>query len=250
MTPTAERIVLVTGGSKGIGRACVEEFAMEGACVAFTWAHDKKAASDLAAWGKAKRLSVTALRADATRPAAYAALQRKIAALGKGKLDVLVNNAGDAIRRSSFIDSGDALWRQSIDLNLLSAVRACHALLPLLLASPSGVIINVSSIAASTTGAPDSLHYGVAKAALETFTRGLAKEMSGSRVRVAAVAPSAIDTGFQKRHSSQDRLGRVIAQTPLGRIGTAHEVAAMVRLLASPEASYVSGAILPVTGGR
>jgi 3-oxoacyl-[acyl-carrier protein] reductase len=250
MTPAADRIILVTGGSKGIGRACVEQFALEGARVAFTWAHDRKAAEDLVAWGKSKRGALTAICADAARLSSYPALQRRIANLGKGRLDVLVNNAGDAIRRSSFIDSDDALWQQSLDLNLLSAVRACRSLLPLLFASPSGVIVNVSSIAASTTGAPDSLHYGVAKAALETFTRGLAKELSGSRVRIAAVAPSAIDTEFQKRHSSQERLGRVISQTPMGRIGTAREVAAMVRMLASADASYVSGAVLPVTGGR
>ncbi|MBF0371887.1 MAG: SDR family oxidoreductase [Alphaproteobacteria bacterium] len=245
-----ERAVLVTGGSKGIGRACVEIFAAQGARVAFTWHSDANAAADLDAWAARRGHRVRGIRSDARDPAAYAPLREAVRGFTGGGLDVLVNNAGDAIRRSSFAASDDALWTDSLSLNLMSAVRACHTFLDLLKASEAGVVVNVSSIAAVTTGAGDSLHYGVAKAALDTFTKGLARETDGGALRVVGVAPSAIATDFQTRLSSAERLDRIVAQTPAGRIGTAEEVGAVIAFLASPLAGYVSGAVLPITGGR
>ncbi|MFM2130548.1 MAG: hypothetical protein RL477_2094 [Pseudomonadota bacterium] len=241
--------VLVTGGSRGIGRACVETFSGLGCDVRFTYLRDDKSADAVVAAARGRGESVAAIRLDAADPAAYAGLGDAVKN-ALGGLDILVNNVGDAVRRSSFADSDDKLWTDSLDLNLLSAVRAVRALRGLLLESKGGVIVNMSSIAAFTTGAGDSLHYGVAKAALNTFTTGLAREFAGTSLRVVGVAPSAIDTDFQTRHSSPDRLAKVVAQTPLGRVGTAQEVAWTVAMLASPRSGYVSGAILPVTGGR
>jgi len=243
------RKVLVTGGSRGIGRACVELFVSCGAHVAFTYHQDDSAAESLLSWAKDCPGTANAFRSDATDPGSYDHLAGEVSG-AIGGLDILVNNVGDALRRSSFAQSDDALWSDAISINLMSAVRACRVLRPLLIESDAGVIINISSIAGTTTGAGDSLHYGVAKAALNTFTIGLAREFSGTSVRAVGVSPSAIDTDFQKRHSSPERLQKIIDQTPAGRIGTAGEVAWAVAMLASPKSGYISGAILPVTGGR
>lgn len=243
------RRVLVTGGSRGIGRACVTLFATCGARVAFTYRNDDKSAESLVSWGRDRSAVVDAVRADAADAATYDRVADAVSSR-LGGLDILVNNVGDAIRRSSFAQSDDALWMDSLTINLLSAVRATRALHSLLVASDAGVVVNISSIAATTTGAGDSLHYGVAKAALNTFTLGLAREFAGTSVRSVGVTPSAIDTDFQKRHSSAERLEKIVAQTPSGRIGTADEVAWAVALLASPHSAYINGAILPVTGGR
>lgn len=236
--------VLVTGGSKGIGLACVTAFAEAGARVFFTYRKDDSSVAALAERG------VTGYPSDATDAKAVTALASDIAQATGGTLDVLVNNVGDAVRRSSFADSDDALWQASLDVNLMSAIRTTRAFLPLLKASATGVVVNMSSIAGTTTGAGDSLHYGVAKAALDTFTRGLAREMTGTQVRVVGVAPSAIDTDFQTRHSSPDRLQKIVDQTPLGRVGTAEEVAETVLFLASDKAGYISGDTVMLTGGR
>lgn len=243
------RRVLVTGGSRGIGRACVTLFATCGARVAFTYRNDEQAAENLVLWARDRSFAVDAVRADAADLATYDRLADAVSSR-LGGLDILVNNVGDAIRRSTFAQSDDALWMDSLTVNLLSSVRATRALRSLLVASDAGVVVNISSIAATTTGAGDSLHYGVAKAALNTFTLGLAREFAGTPVRSVGVTPSAIDTDFQKRHSSTERLEKIVAQTPSGRIGTADEVAWTIALLASPRSAYINGAILPVTGGR
>jgi 3-oxoacyl-[acyl-carrier protein] reductase len=244
----AGKTVLVTGGSKGIGLACVRAFAEAGATVFYTFRDEDQSVAELKAWAKGR--DVAGCRSDATDAAAVTALVDGIGAATGGALDVLVNNVGDAVRRSSFADSDDALWTASLEVNLMSAVRMTRAFLPLLKASPAGVVVNMSSIAGTTTGAGDSLHYGVAKAALDTFTKGVAREMAGTPVRVVGVAPSAIDTDFQTRHSSPDRLQKIVDQTPLRRVGTAEEVAETVLFLASDKASYISGDTVMLTGGR
>ena len=146
------RRILVTGGSRGIGRACVKLFATCGGRVVFTYRNDEKSAENLVAWARDRSSSVDALRADSAEAATYDRLAEAVSSR-LGGLDILVNNVGDAIRRSSFAQSDDALWVESLTLNLLSAVRATRALRDLLVASDGGVVVNISSIAAITTGA-------------------------------------------------------------------------------------------------
>lgn len=240
--------VLVTGGSKGIGRACVEEFINAGATVIATYRQADSSLESLSETHDPTQLLL--IQSDATSPSDCSDLANAVNSTFTGKLHVLVNNVGDAVQRSSFEDSDDALWESSLSINLLSAVRTTRAFLPMLRASKNGVIVNISSIAATSGGGNDSLHYGVAKAALNRFTRGLSKELTHGDVRVVGVAPSAIDTDFQNRHSSRDRLEKIIDQTPLGRIGTAQEVARMVVFLSSDNAAFVSGETIEITGGR
>ncbi|NQU59384.1 MAG: SDR family oxidoreductase [Rhodospirillales bacterium] len=249
-TSLSKTNVLVTGGSKGIGHACVHAFARLGASVSFTYRSDDASVQDTLKIGEETDGKVYAVQADGTEPDSYKGLLGAVEKNHSGQLDILVNNVGDAISRSSFEDSTDELWLKSFDINLFSAIRATKTFLPLLKKSPNASIINVSSIAGTTTGAGDSLHYGVAKAALDTFTVGLAREMKGCNVRVAGVAPSAIDTDFQTRLSSKERVQKIIDQTPAGRIGTAEEVAEAIVFLASDKASFTSGSVLMMTGGR
>ncbi len=242
------RNALVTGGSKGIGRGCVEALGRGGANVAFTYRHEDESVRGLRVWGQDHGVNLYGVQADAVNPASYGPLRDAVTAFTGGDLHILVNNVGDAVARSAFVASDDALWVNCLTLNLLSATRASRTFLPLLQKSPGAVIVNVSSIAGSTTGAGDSLHYGVSKAALDTFTVGLARELK--TVRVVGVAPSAIDTDFQARHSSPERLRKIVEQVPLGRIGTVQEVVDGIMFLASERASYVSGTIVKISAGR
>ena len=245
-----DRLVLVTGGSKGIGRACVELFALGGADVLFTYRRKDNSVDVLLEWAGTTSGKVTGLRSDALVAKDRKTLHKFVEDREGGHLDILVNNVGDAIRRSSFEQSDEVLWQRSFDINLGTATSLTRAFLPMLKKSAGGVVVNISSIAGKTTGAGDSLHYGVSKAALDTFTVGLAREVKGTNLRIVGVAPSAIDTDFQVRHSSDNRLHKIIEQTPLGRIGTAKEVANVVGFLASDLASYISGVVVPITGGR
>ncbi len=175
----------------------------------------------------------------------------------------MINNVGDVIARTSFHNSSIDLWDKTINLNLMSAVRTTHTLLPLLLkATPKDesrnlynkipVVINISSIASRAGGSGDSLHYGVAKAALNIFTSGLAREFSryDFGIRVVGIAPSIVATDFQKRNSTKKRIKQIVDLTPLRRIASAEEIANYALFVASEKASYLSGDTIFVTGGR
>ncbi len=239
--------VLVTGGSKGIGRAIVLGFAELGAKVFFSYRTHDNSVTELEGWSSAHGGRLVGIANDVSDLASVLVLARKIGDSAR-TLDVLVNNVGDVVRRSSFVASDDALWTSALNVNLLSTVRTTQALLPLLDRSSTGVIINVASIAARSGGGGDSLHYAVAKAGVVTFTQGLARELK--HIRVVGVAPSAIETDFQRRHSSAERLKNISDTTPLGRIGTTREVADTVLFLASDAASFISGETIFITGGR
>jgi len=240
--------VLVTGGSKGIGRAAVATFAALGANAFFTYRSNDASVASLCENAE-KPGTIMAIECDATTEGAAEHLRDAVEAK-TGQLDILVNNVGDAIGRAPFVSSDDQLWRQSLELNLMTVISTSRAMIPMLEKSRNGSIINVSSIAGRTGGVGDSMHYGAAKAALNAVTGALAKELKGTGIRVNGVAPSAIDTDFQARHSSPERLARVGAETPLGRIGTATEVADVIVFLASRGAAFISGETIHITGGR
>ena len=129
------------------------------------------------------------------------------------KIDILINNVGGVIKRSSFLNSDDKLWQKVINLNLMSAVKTTRIVTKLLMKSKNGVILNISSVSSRTGGDGDSLHYATAKAAINIFTKGLAKELK--KIRVVGIAPSAVDTDFQRKHSSKNRLRKIISETPI-----------------------------------
>ncbi|MBP9853714.1 MAG: SDR family oxidoreductase [Candidatus Omnitrophica bacterium] len=243
------KTVLVTGGSKGIGREVVKKLASARNKVFFTFRKNDDAVKGLLSWGKKNKYFVQGVASDAVDPDSYPVLFKNIQKETKS-LDILVNNVGDVLRRSSFEESDEQLWNDAFQINVFSTLRATKIFLPLLKKSKSPVIVNVSSIAGRSSGAGDSLHYGVSKAAVDTLTVGWARELGKYGIRVVGVAPSAIDTDFQRKHSSPERLKKIIDQTPLGRIGTPEEVAEIIAFLCSERAAYISGDTVYITGGR
>ena len=242
------RVALVTGASKGIGREIVMGLAGQGASVLFTYRTADDSVETLEAWGRENGFQIRGLVCDHAKLSDYDGLKSEIDQIGE--LDVLVNNVGDVLRRSSFEESDDDLWIDTMNVNVLSSVRVSRLALPFLFKSEHAAIVNVSSIAGSSGGSGDSLHYAASKGAMDVFTKGLAKEITKKGVRVNGVAPSAIDTDFQTKHSSEERMARIIAGTPMGRIGSAEEVADVVVYLASDAASYISGQTIIIAGGR
>lgn len=232
--------VFITGGSRGIGAACVRAFAAAGWQVAFTYRVSRETAGALA-----DETGALALCADLHEEAAI----RRAAAEARGHFgapDAVVCNAGVA-EQKLFQDITDADWQRMLDVNLLGAVRTIRALLPDLLHRKSGSIVTVSSMWGQT-GASCESHYAASKAALIGLTKSLAQELGPSGIRVNCVAPGVIDTEMNAMHSGETM--QVLAmETPLGRIGTAAEVADSVLYLCSERASFITGQVLGVTGG-
>nr|WP_300182658.1 SDR family oxidoreductase [uncultured Agathobaculum sp.] len=232
--------VFITGGSRGIGAACVRAFAAAGWQVAFTYRVSRETAGALA-----DETGALALCADLHEEAAI----HRAAAEARGYFgapDAVVCNAGIA-EQKLFQDITDADWHRMLDVNLLGAVRTIRALLPDLLHRKSGSIVTVSSVWGQV-GASCESHYAASKAALIGLSKSLAQELGPSGIRVNCVAPGVIDTEMNAMHSGET-MRELAGQTPLGRIGTAAEVADSVLYLCSERASFITGQVLGVTGG-
>jgi 3-oxoacyl-[acyl-carrier protein] reductase len=166
-----------------------------------------------------------------------------------GRLDVLVNNAGDPLRRSSIADCPTELWLEAFAVNVHSAFYVTRRAIPHLLASGRGAIVNNLSLSIQTGGAGGAGAYAAAKGALQVMTRTLARELA-PRVRVNGVMPGVVETRHHERFSTPERMEEYRKQTPLGRNGKAEEVAQAVLFLASDAASFLTGALVDVNGGR
>jgi len=242
------KVAVVTGGSRDIGRATVIRLAQSGATVVFSHSPqaDKTAVTDTLKQVEANSGIAVAVACDVTQPADVATLIAR-ATEQFGKVDLLVNMAGGLVARKTMEQMDERFWDEVIDLNLKSVFLVCKAALPHM---PDGsAIVNVSSQAGRDGGGPGALAYATAKGGLMTFTRGLAKELGGRRIRVNAVCPGMINTTFHNTFTKPEVRAKVAAATPLGREGEASEVAALVVYLASAEASFVNGACVDINGG-
>jgi meso-butanediol dehydrogenase / (S,S)-butanediol dehydrogenase / diacetyl reductase len=236
---------LVTGAAHGIGRACAVRLAEEGARVAVLDLDEGAAqvvVSELAQLGDRPHLAV---QADVTdRSSVEAAVERAAGELGG--VDTLVNVAGGDVEHGTFEDMDDEVWTRMLELNLLGVVRCCRAAIPHLRRSTrSPAIVTVSSINAFT--ALGSEAYSAAKAGLTSLTGNLAASFGHDGIRVNAVAPGTIRTrAWDFQEGGADRLAPLY---PLGRVGEPEDVAGAVAFLASTDAAWVTGHVLPVDGG-
>jgi 3-oxoacyl-[acyl-carrier protein] reductase len=234
------QVVVVTGGSRGIGRAIVERFAAQGAKVYFTFHQNAEAAAQVAAATQAE-----AIQCSQTDAAAINAAVDKIIATA-GKIDVLVNNAG--ITADTFLMLMPAEdWNRVIDTNLNGVYRWCKAVTRPMLGARRGNIINIASIA-GLVGVMGQTNYAASKGALLAFTRALAAELGGKNIRVNSVVPGFVETDMSARvprQIKQKNLDHIVQK----RFGKPEEIASVVTFLASEGASYIMGQAIVVDGG-
>ncbi|MFI6319883.1 SDR family NAD(P)-dependent oxidoreductase [Nonomuraea sp. NPDC050556] len=237
---------LVTGASKGIGRAVALAYAAAGADVALV-SRSQEALDEVAKEITALGRRAVAIPADLTdREAAAAAVHASIDALGH--LDIVVNNAGGSNFLVEFKDLRLSGWDKLMRLNLDSAMAVCHAVAPHLLERGSGSVINVASVAAR--GAPFLAPYAAAKAGLVALTKSLALEWAGAGVRVNALCPGWTATDLNRNLWEDESASRsTIGGVPMRRWGTPEEMAAPAVFLAAPASSYMTGQVLFIDGG-
>jgi 3-oxoacyl-[acyl-carrier protein] reductase len=241
----AGKAVIVTGGSRGIGRAIVELFSGEGADVTFLFRENTAAAAEEVAAGRAAGRQITAEQVDVRDPQGCAAAVERVADRC-GRIDVLVNNAG-LVRDNLLGLLEDDDVRAVLDTNIGGIFNVTRAVVPHMIARRAGKIINVSSVAAEKGGRGQT-NYAASKGAVNAFTRALAVELAPRRITVNAVAPGVIDTDMSQ--AIRDRAGEEVkSRILLRRFGTPMDVAYAIWFLASRYADYITGEVLHVDGG-
>jgi 3-oxoacyl-[acyl-carrier protein] reductase len=240
----AGKVILVTGGSRGIGRAIVLAFASLGGQVIFCYRTDQNAADVVVSAAAADK--VVAIQADVGDRGAVDRMVESVSAR-YGRIDVLVNNAG-IFPAGPVRDMSDEMWDQVLRTNLYSVFYCCRAVLPGMIDNGGGVIVNIASVAGQR-GSALHAHYAAAKGGVLAFTRSLAREVSSQNIRVNAVSPGRIATDLLLDQQDEREHVRWMADTPARRLGAPEDVAAAVLFLASPAAAYVIGETLAVNGG-
>ena len=237
------KTVLVTGGSKGIGRAICEIFLNEGYKVAFCYSKDDKAAKDFRA---AKSTMSDCLRCYKVDVSVKNEVERMVADIADhfGTVDILVNNAAIGCIKL-FTDMSEIEWQRILSVNLTGAFNCTSAVLPDMIRKKSGHIINISSMW-GVTGASCEVAYSTTKAGLIGMTKALAKEVGPSNVRVNCIAPGVIDTEMNANLSRED-IDALTDETPLGIIGTPLDVAKCALFLS--ESEFITGQVIGVNGG-
>lgn len=232
--------ILITGGSRGIGRAMVRLFAREGWRVAFTFKSSFMAVEELV-----EETGAIAIRADSSSESEIKEAVR-LASEALGGIDVLVNNAGIS-SYSLLQDLTLEEWNECTSVNLTSVFLYSREVIPHMLKNHEGRIINISSIW-GLVGASCEAHYSAAKAGVIGLTKALAKELGPSGITVNAIAPGVIDTAMNA-HLDKEELAALEDETPMGRIGKADEVARVALFLAGDGAKFITGDVLNVSGG-
>lgn len=245
-------VVLITGGSRGIGAETARLAAARGWNVALSYVSDEAAAASVAADVAAAGVEALTVRADVGTEADTLALFAAVDARF-GRLDALVNNAG-IVAPKARVDEYDAarverLMRVNVTGSILCAREAVRRM-STRHGGRGGAIVNVSSVAAVLGSAGEYVDYAASKGAIDSFTVGLAREVATEGIRVNAVRPGTVDTEIHASGGQPDRVARVREFIPMKREGKAHEIAAAIVFLMSDDASYMTGAVIDVSGGR
>lgn len=242
-----DKLAIVTGGGRDIGRSISLRLAAEGAKVVINYRSDEAAAQDTLAAVQAAGGTALLHRADVTKADEVAGLIAAAADFGGGTIDVLVNCAGGMVARKTLADMDEAFFDTVMDLNFKSAFLVTKAALPHL--AKGSAIVNLSSLAARDGGGPGASIYAASKGALTTLTRGWAKELGPQGIRVNALCPGLIGTSFHDIFSKPEGRAAVAGNTPLRREGHPDEVAAAVAFLASDDAAFLTGLNMDINGG-
>jgi NAD(P)-dependent dehydrogenase (short-subunit alcohol dehydrogenase family) len=246
------KIVLITGGGRGIGRAAALLAADKGWDVALSYVNNAAAAEEVAAAIKARGRRALAIQADNAREsdilAMFAAVDKQL-----GSLTALVNNAGIAQQVMRLETMTADRLAHTFQTNITGTFLCCREAVKRMSnkhGGKGGAIVNVSSVAARLGAPGEWLDYAASKGAMDTLTLGLSKEVAAEGIRVNGVRPGIIDTELHANAGAPDRVARFASQLPMQRAGTAAEVAGSILWLLSQEASYVTGATIDVAGGR
>ncbi|MFF9205000.1 SDR family NAD(P)-dependent oxidoreductase [Streptomyces sp. NPDC014986] len=242
-------VTVVTGGSRGIGAATCLRLAAEGHDVVVNYVRDSGAAEAVAEGVRAAGARAVTVRGDTSAEADVERLF-DVAERELGPVTGLVNNAAVTGPLGRFTEAGTDILRRVVDVNLVGTLLCARRAAQLMTPRGEGAIVNISS-GAATLGSPgEYVHYAATKAAVDTLTLGLAKELGPDGIRVNAVAPGVIDTQMHAAMGAPDRAREIAGAVPLRRAGRAEEIAAAVAWLMSPDASYATGTVLRVAGGR
>lgn len=243
------KTALVTGASRGIGAAAAVALARAGCSrVLVHYASGVEGAHETAKAVEATGAQAVLLQGEL---ASEAGIQAFIAALGPylGSIDFLINNAGSLVKRAPLAEMDWTTYNQVMDLNTKSVWFLTQAVAPGMIARGSGVVVNLSSIAARNGGGLGATVYSAAKAAVAAMTKGLAKELAPAGVRVNAVSPGTVDNDFHARFSTRSILDGVVRMTPQGRLSTNEDMADVIVFLCSNGARNVIGQTVEVNGG-
>jgi NAD(P)-dependent dehydrogenase (short-subunit alcohol dehydrogenase family) len=246
------QVMIVTGGSQGIGEAVARLAAARGYAVALTYQSNQAMADAVVADIVGAGGTAIAVRAEMADEGSILALFRKVDS-EFGPVTAVVNNAGTPGPMGTI----DTVTGPVLDMVLAVNVRGPFLMIREAvvrmatdLGGAGGAIVNISSRAAALGGAGEWIHYAASKGALDSLTVGASKELAMRGIRVNAVSPGLIQTDLHARAGLPDRLTRLVGGVPMGRVGSSDEVATAVLWLLSPEASYITGVIVPISGGR
>lgn len=242
------KIALVTGSNAGLGREIAETLAASGAKVAINYLYGDPVEAVEAI--RSKGGEAQAFKADATSPAALDEMIKEIEAYFGGTVDILVNNAGGMIKRVPNAEMDEEHYNKVLDVNFKSCVFACKAVAAGMIAKKSGKIVNVASLAAHDGGGPGASIYAASKAAVWSYSKGLAKELAPYGINVNAISPGFIgQTAFHATFTADAARQATIAKIPLGREGAPQDVGRVTLFLVSELADYLTGETVEINGG-
>ena len=241
------KVAIVAGGSRDIGRAVSETLAGLGAKVAFTWCNSSEDGRATAAAIEAAGQQAISVRCDMTDASDVENLVRETREAFGDSIDILVNVTGGLVARKTLSEMDEAFFEHVMKLNLTSTFLTCRFVVPHM--REGGSIVNFSSQAARDGGGPGAMAYATSKGAIMTMTRALARELGPSGIRANCVCPGMIATTFHDTFTKDAVRANVAAATPLRRQGASQDVADLVAYLASPQSSFITGASVDINGG-
>ena len=249
--PLMSGVAIILGGSRGIGAASARQAAEAGYDVCISYVTHSKAADRVVAECEVLGRKALAVKADVGNAKDVAELFNACDNT-LGPVSLLLNNAGIIGKATTVADLPDDALARTFEVNVYGTIYCAREAIQRMATSKGsngGVIVNISSVAARLGSPGEYVHYASSKAAIETFTVGLAKEIGGEGIRVNALQAGTTDTDIHRSSGNPDRPAMVAAMSPLGRVASPDDIAAGIFWLASTESSYVTGAILPVSGG-